>query len=163
MAQIESATGIFIPGGDQVDLMERINQDAEIRQAILNRYHSGVVYAGFSAGTAAASKTMLTGRGDETKIDPSSVEIAEGLGLVNQFIIDQHFIARQRQNRLMSALMKSEEKLAVGIDEATALVVEDGFKGTVLGRSYVMLFRRLDSKTEFAISLLKNGDTVELR
>jgi len=163
MAQIDSATGIFIPGGDQVDLMERINQDPEIRQAILKSYHNGVVYAGFSAGTAAASKTMITGRGDETKIDPSESAIAEGLGLVTQFIVDQHFIARKRQNRLMSALMKSEEKLAVGIDEATALVVEDGVKGTVFGASYVMLFRKLNSEREFAISLLKNGDTVYLQ
>lgn len=162
MEQIEAASGIFIPGGDQVGLMERVNQDPEIRQAILKSYHSGVVYAGFSAGTAAASKTMITGRGDETKIGPTKSPTAEGLGLVTQFIVDQHFIARQRQNRLMSALMRSEEKLGVGIDEATALVVEDGFKGTVMGSSYVMLFRRLNSETEFAISLLKNGDTVDL-
>lgn len=162
LSQIDEATGIFFPGGDQVDLMERINRNPEIRQHFLDTYHRGIVIAGFSAGTAMASKTMITGRGDFSKINPKNVETAEGLGLVTNFVIDQHFIARQRQNRLMSVLQVSKETLGVGIDEKMALVVEDGVRATAIGPSYVMVFRRLNSMKNFEIILLQNGDTLAI-
>lgn len=158
--QIESVTGVFFPGGNQVDLMKRINFNLEIREMLLRAYHNGVVFGGYSAGTAIASKTMITGLGDFTVIDPSKVEVAEGLGLVTRFVVDQHFIARQRQNRLLSVLQKSKENLGIGIDEDTALVLEDEQRGFVLGRSYITVFQRKKSSKNFEVSLLKEGDSL---
>ncbi len=160
LSQIDEATGIFYPGGDQVDLMRRINTHPEIREELLRTYHSGVVFAGFSAGTAMASKTMITGKGDFTQINPSTVETAEGLGLITEFVIDQHFIVRQRQNRLMAVLQRSQESFGVGIDEKMALVIEDGVKGTAIGNSYIMIFHRLNSPKKFEITLLQNGESL---
>ena len=162
IAQIESATGIFFPGGDQVDLMARINSDKEIKEELLHTYHQGVVFAGFSAGTAISSKTMITGRGDFSVIDSKKVETAEGLGLIDKAVIDQHFIARQRQNRMMSVLQGASENLGIGIDEKMAFVLEDGQKGSVLGDSYIMVFHRKEPRVNFEISLLKKGDTILL-
>lgn len=162
LTQIDEATGIFFPGGDQVDLMERINRNPEVRQSFLNAYHRGIVIAGFSAGTAMASKTMITGHGDFTQIAPKNVETAEGLGLVTEFVVDQHFIARQRQNRLISVLQVSRENFGLGIDEKMALIVEDGLRTTALGPSYVMVFHRLNSSKKFKITLLQNGETLTI-
>ena len=162
MAQIESATGVFFPGGDQVDLMARINHFIEIREQLLKKYHSGVVFGGYSAGTAIASKTMLTGNGDDKVIESGSMEVAEGLGLVENFVVDQHFIARKRQNRLLSVLQKSEESIGVGIDEGMALVLEDGIRGTVLGDSFITVFYRKKVPTKFEMMLLKKGDSLLL-
>ncbi len=158
--QLETATGIFFPGGDQIDLMERINKYPEVRDLLLRVYHNGVVFAGYSAGTAIASKTMITGRGNFSVIDPTEVETGEGLGLVTKFIIDQHFIVRQRQNRLMSVLQVSSESIGIGIDEGMALLVENEVKGTVIGNGYVMVFRRQKSPTRFTVDLLKNNQTI---
>jgi cyanophycinase len=127
---------------------------------LLRAYRNGVVFGGYSAGTAIASKTMITGVGDFTVIDPFKVEVAEGLGLVTRFVVDQHFIARQRQNRLLSVLQKSKENLGIGIDEDTALVIEDEQRGSVLGSSYVTVFQRKSSSKNFEVSLLKEGDSL---
>lgn len=162
MAQIESATGIFFPGGDQVDLMARINHFSEVRENLLKRYHQGVVFGGYSAGTAIASKTMLTGNGDDKVINSGSIEVAEGLGLVENFVVDQHFIARKRQNRLLSVLQTSEESIGVGIDEGMALVLEDGKRGVILGDSLVTVFYRKQSPFRFELTLLKKGDKITL-
>ena len=158
--QIDHATGIFFPGGDQVDLMDRINRDPEIRPSLLRAYHQGIVFGGYSAGTAMASKTMITGRGDFTVINPQQVKTAEGLGLVSKFVIDQHFLARQRQNRLLSVLQTSQENLGIGIDEGMALVLEDETRGTIMGDSFVTVFRRKNSSQNFEMNLLKRGDTI---
>ena len=113
-----------------------------------------------SAGTAMASKTMITGRGDFTVINPQQVKTAEGLGLVSKFVIDQHFLARQRQNRLLSVLQTSQENLGIGIDEGMALVLEDETRGTIMGDSFVTVFRRKNSSQNFEMNLLKRGDTI---
>ena len=149
-----------LAGYEPASLMERINKYPEVRDLLLRVYHNGVVFAGYSAGTAIASKTMITGRGNFSVIDPTEVETGEGLGLVTKFILDQHFIVRQRQNRLMSVLQVSSESIGIGIDEGMALLVENEVKGTVIGNGYVMVFRRQKSPTRFTVDLLKNNETI---
>jgi cyanophycinase-like exopeptidase len=38
-------------------------------------------------------------------------------------IFDQHFLQRQRHNRLLSAVLDHPQMIGVGIDEATAVIV----------------------------------------
>ena len=54
-------------------------------------------------------------------------------------IFDQHFLKRQRNNRLLSAVLDHPTLLGVGIDEATAAIVRDG-RIEVVGRSAVVVF-----------------------
>jgi len=51
------------------------------------------------------------------------VEIVPGLGRLPEAIVDQHFIRRERHNRLLSAVLERPSLLGVGIDESTALAV----------------------------------------
>lgn len=51
---------------------------------------------------------------------------AEGLGLLDGAIVDQHFVRRQRFNRLLSAVLDHPELLGIGIDEKTSIFVHDG-------------------------------------
>jgi cyanophycinase len=91
------------------------------------------------------SEKMLTGDGriDTVYANTYSVlwkgnlEIAEGLGLLDSVIIDQHFVARSRYNRLISAVIEMPGYQAVGIDESTAILVSQG-KATVVGASQVI-------------------------
>ena len=39
-------------------------------------------------------------------------------------IIDQHFIKRQRLNRLVAASIENPDELCIGIDESTAIIVK---------------------------------------
>ena len=66
------------------------------------------------------------------------VEVKEGLGFINTAIIDQHFIVRSRYNRLISVLAMLPSYTCIGIDEATAIIVQ-GKKITVAGESQVVV------------------------
>src|SRR6476659_4713664 len=103
-----------------------------IQAAIQKAYHDGATVAGTSAGAAMMSYYMLTGNqllGDTTyestfpKLWNNNIEIKEGLGLLDSAIIDQHFIARSRYNRMLTAIAKYPTLPCIGIDEGTAIIV----------------------------------------
>lgn len=144
---LSSARLIYISGGDQTRFM-RIVGKGKIYQAIHKAYHSGATIAGTSAGAAVMSKKMLTGNslkypdytGKYPTIEADNIEITEGLGLVIKLLIDQHFIKRQRMNRLMTASLENPDEICVGIDESTAIVVE-GNKFRVTGENQVIVLK----------------------
>jgi hypothetical protein len=73
-------------------------------------------------------------------IDRDNVSVSEGLGLVTNAIIDQHFVRRKRHNRLLSLVMEKPERLGAGIDESTALVIEPSGQWRVSGASVVVIY-----------------------
>jgi cyanophycinase len=159
LQQLKEATGIYFTGGDQNRVME-VLQDKDLLQAIQAKYNSGTFFSGSSAGTAIMSKIMITGEGDFKVIDGNKVETKEGIGLLQEVILDQHFIVRQRQNRLIGLVLKYPNQLGVGIDEDTAIFIKDNRIGEVFGNSQVMIF---DAKKEpMKIFFLKKGDKFDL-
>jgi cyanophycinase len=161
LGQLRRATGVFFTGGDQSRIME-VLRDAELIGALRERYKAGVVFGGTSAGAAIMSERMITGEGDFTVIDAAKVEIRPGLGLLPGVIVDQHFIARQRENRLFSLVLAHPEERGVGIDEGTAILVEDGHKAEVVGSSQVMLVDAGEKKDALVLTLLRAGQTFEV-
>lgn len=148
---IDSLTGaklIYILGGDQNRFM-KVVLGTPIHTAIHAAYKNGSTVAGTSAGAAVMSKYMITGKQlldtvyKETfnKLWDKNVEFAEGLGLLQNTIIDQHFLKRNRYNRLVSALAAHPEMVCVGIDEGTAIIVH-GTKAKVAGDSQVLRFAK---------------------
>lgn len=117
-AAIRNATGIFVTGGDQVRLMNAL-RGAGIVDAIVAAVRKGAVYAGTSAGASALSHRMIA-RSKRTK-GTEHVEFDEGLGIMPNVIIDQHFGERRRLSRLITAA-KTHRMTGIGIDENTALV-----------------------------------------
>jgi cyanophycinase len=51
--------------------------------------------------------------------------MAPGLGLIPDVIIDQHFAERGRIGRLLGAVAHNPRLLGIGIDEDSAIIVED--------------------------------------
>lgn len=154
--------GVMMSGGDQVVLMERLQSDPDLLKGVQEAYKRGVVFAGNSAGTAAATETMLTGEGEFDVIDPAKVELSKGLGFLKDLLIDQHFIARKRQNRLLSVLQASKERMAFGIDEDCTLVFEDEKKVRVIGPGMAMSFDNRESRSKIITHLLYPGDTFDI-
>jgi len=126
---LERATAIWFGGGGQSRIA-----DAYLGTLAEKKFHEvlkrGGVIGGTSAGAAIMSRTMIA-RG---KPKP---EIETGLGFIPGAIIDQHFIKRHRQVRLVDAVTSYPYLVGLGIDESTALVVYDGSKIDVLGESCV--------------------------
>jgi cyanophycinase len=155
---LKNARLIFISGGDQDRFMSVI-LNTPVMDAIHQAYNNGAVIAGTSAGAAVMSKKMITGNQKKhpdtesgfVSIESDNVEIKEGLGFLTDVIIDQHFVKRQRLNRLVAASIENPEQLCVGIDESTAIVV-DGDYATVTGISSVVVIRNDDK-----IKKIENG------
>jgi cyanophycinase len=111
---IRNATGIFVTGGNQQVLMEHLRA-TDLVVLIQDAVRGGAVYAGTSAGASAASHTMIAGS------DGDLVHLGEGLGLIPDVIIDQHFGQRSRLSRLVLAV-RWQKLTGIGIDEDTAIV-----------------------------------------
>jgi cyanophycinase len=159
--QIQTATGIFFTGGDQVFAMERLNAAPTVKAALVQRYKEGVVFGGTSAGTALMSEVMLTGNGDFSVIDPAQVETIAGLGLATGVILDQHFIKRQRLNRLLSVLTGAKENVALGVDEDGAVSLDNESSGKVLGPAKVIRLQK-NSRGQILMNILGPGEEFSL-
>jgi len=144
---ITKAKLIYITGGDQTRFMGIVGT-GKLYDAIHKAYLNGATIAGTSAGAAVMSKKMLTGNsirypdytGDFPTIEHSNIEITQGLGLVEGVIVDQHFIKRQRMNRLIAACLENPGHTGIGIDESTAIVVS-GKNIRVVGENQVVVIR----------------------
>jgi cyanophycinase len=136
-AWLEQATLIWMPGGDQNRFMKAI-VGTGLDDAIRARHRAGAVVGGTSAGAAVLSRMMITGDADLDSLASARTVTAAGLGLLANVIVDQHFLRRQRHNRLISLVLDHPALVGVGIDEATAAIVQ-GSTITVLGRSAVMI------------------------
>jgi len=132
------AKGIFFGGGDQVRITRAL-LDTPVGAAIAAAHARGAVVGGTSAGLACQSALMITGEGDFTVIRANAVELKPGLGFIDRAIVDQHFIARQRSNRLLSVILEHPELLGVGVDEDTAIWVRPDDTFRVIGSRSVMV------------------------
>lgn len=139
-ALARKARGIFFGGGDQIRITSAL-LGTPVGDAIAEAFSSGAVVGGTSAGTACQSEVMLTGEGDFSQIRTRSVETWQGLGfLPSGVVVDQHFIRRQRENRLLSVVLENPGLLGVGVDEETAIWVRPDDTFQVLGHSGVLVF-----------------------
>jgi len=120
--KLDSATGIFITGGNQLRL-STILGGTLVAQKVRRLNAGGVHVAGTSAGAAIMPEHMIAGGSMGLSPKADSVNLAPGLGLTNAIIIDQHFSQRDRLGRLLTAVSYNPFLLGVGIDEDTAIFI----------------------------------------
>lgn len=125
---LKLASAVWISGGSQTRL-----SDAYVGTLVETELHAllarGGVIGGTSAGAAVMSRDMIaSGRSDP--------QMGTGFGFLPYSIIDQHFLARNRQSRSLKALKEHPGRFGLGIDEGTALEVS-GRRMRVLGNSTV--------------------------
>jgi cyanophycinase len=130
---LNQATGVFFCGGDQSRLQTLVG--SHINDQLRERLATGLIVAGTSAGATALGRTMILG-GNGAAASTATVRTAPGLGLMPKMLIDMHFGERGRLPRLLSAVTLDPDRLGVGIDENTAICVQqDSFE--VLGSGVV--------------------------
>lgn len=126
------AAVIFFTGGDQLRITSQMG-DSPMFQCMHDNYLNGGMIAGTSAGAAAMPQTMIiSGPSDESN-RISALSMAPGLGFLPDVVIDSHFAERGRMGRLLGAVAQNPRNLGIGIDEATAILVEQGEFFTVFG------------------------------
>lgn len=134
---VESCTGIFLTGGDQLRLCGLL-ADTPIMEIVRKRAQLGAVtLAGTSAGAAVMGLQMIAGGGSGESPNRALVDMTLGLGFVPEVIVDQHFHNRNRMARLMSAIASHPDRLGIGIDEDTCALFESGGIFQVIGKGTV--------------------------
>lgn len=152
---IRTAAGFYLCGGDQARFMAAV--DDRIIEAIRTAYLNGAVVSGSSAGAAMMSRIMITGdqvrepeyESTYRRIMTENGIYGEGLGLMENAIIDQHFVERSRYNRALTALHDYPGLPVIGIGESTALVVEPNAV-LVEGESQVVVFWPVETRSDTA-------------
>jgi cyanophycinase len=177
---LQKAKIIFITGGDQIRFMNIVN-NTPIKTTIKQAYQNGSTISGTSAGAAVMCEHMITGNqkldskysGTFDNIRHNNLETTEGLGLIKNVIIDQHFIKRSRYNRLLSALIEFPTHVGIGIDESTAIIVRNN-EIEVNGESEVIVVKNpigikkykknsLISIQSLQMSIYTNGQTFKIQ
>jgi cyanophycinase len=145
-AALRRATLIWMPGGDQNRFMKAI-EGTGLADVIQERHRAGAIVGGTSAGAAVIADAMFTGDADLKSLKAGATVIAKGLALWPEALIDQHFLTRQRDNRLISAVLDHPALVGVGIDEGTAVIVQ-GASFEVVGKSSVVVIDARGAKVE---------------
>jgi cyanophycinase len=126
-------------------------------RALLDR---GGVIGGSSAGATILGSFLVRGdtKGNETMIGDHTV----GFGFLKNSAIDQHLLRRNRQFDLIDVVQKQPDLLGIGIDENTAIVVQDD-RFDVIGHGYVAIYdARHATRPPSRFYLLAPGDRYDL-
>ena len=123
--RLQAADVVFITGGDQLRLTTILG-GTPFYETVIRRLKNepGFIYAGTSAGAAAASESMIQyGESDEALLK-GEVHTSTGFGLVSDIVFDTHFIKRGRIGRLFQIIATNPKILGVGLEENTGLLIQ---------------------------------------
>jgi len=143
---LDGVSAVFFSGGDQLRITSQIG-DTPLYCRVKRIFREGGVIAGTSAGASAMGEIMLAKGKSDSSHRLGDLHMAAGLGLVSNVIIDQHFAERGRIGRLIGAVAQNPRMLGIGIDEDTALVLQNNhFEVIGSGAVYIVDASRV-SKT----------------
>ena len=151
---LDEATGVWLGGGQQNWLINRYAHTLveDKLHALLKR--KGVI-GGTSAGAAVMSAVMVAGGGRKNP------QVGKGFGFMPGVVVDQHFLKRNRFQRLRSVLDVHTGLIGLGIDEQTAMVYSIATdRLEILGDSYVVACVPRNNKLD--IEFLQAGDDIRL-
>ena len=124
--------GVFLIGSDPARLSETLSA-TPVAQQIGRRNAKGMPVAGVSAGAAFLPRQMIAAGKSGTTPRPDIVELAPGLCLIDQLVIDQHFRHQDRLGRMLMALTYNPDAIGIGLDEDTAAFIGPDQKLQVVG------------------------------
>jgi cyanophycinase len=135
----KKATGIWFGGGRQWNFMDAY-EGTKIPELMRDVLRRGGVIGGSSAGATIQGDYMVRG----APAGPN-IMMCEGyeraLGFLPGVAIDQHFTQRNRLKDLTGLVNHYPQFLGIGLDEATAIVVQ-GHMADVMGRGRAHFYDR---------------------
>lgn len=169
-AVLKKATGIWFSGGRQWRLVDAYagTKTEVVLWEVLNK---GGVIGGTSAGATIQGSYLA--RGDTKTNQIMMGDHEEGFGYIKNIAIDQHVLARNRQFDMFDILKNRPELLGIGIDESTAIIVQQN-TFEVIGKSNVLIYDgtfwsrdqndiQNPPETELLFYFLQHGDQYNLK
>lgn len=153
---LDDCSGVFVTGGDQVRLCDLIG-NSQFIDVIKKRFRLGTLaLAGTSAGAAMMGEKMISGGSSGETPNRSLVDLIDGLGLIPELLVDQHFHNRNRMARLLSAIAAHPHKLGIGIDEDTCAAFKGDGTFEILGKGSITI---IDPGKLTHTNYLETGET----
>lgn len=116
---------VMFTGGDQLRLTSILG-GTRFHDVILQKYmEEDFIYAGTSAGAAAASENMIYQGSSSEALLKGEIKTTQGLGFIENVIVDTHFVQRGRIGRLFQAVVNNPRTLGIGLGEDTGLFIKD--------------------------------------
>ncbi len=139
--RLTKADGVMLSGGNQLRLTTIFGGTAFL-ELMKRRYRNekGFVIAGTSAGAMCMSSTMIYQGHSATGLIKGGVKMTTGAGLIQDVIIDSHFVERGRFSRLTQAVAGNPNSIDIGLGEDTGVVITDGDMLETIGSGQVMIF-----------------------
>ncbi|MDJ0690474.1 MAG: cyanophycinase [Xenococcaceae cyanobacterium MO_188.B32] len=136
---VEECTGVFMTGGDQLRLCGLLAETPLMNRIIQRVQAKEITLAGTSAGAAVMGYQMIAGGSSGESPNRTLVDMAMGLGIIPEVLVDQHFYNRNRLARLLSAISGHPHLLGVGIDEDTCAMFDSDGNIQVMGKGTVTI------------------------
>lgn len=150
---------IFLKGGDQFNYYSTY-KGTKTHEAIEKVYSSGGVICGTSAGLAVLSEVVFTAQNgsaypDECLKDPQNSYIQlnnDFFDFFQGYVFDTHFTIRARFGRLLGFMAnwkfnQNEDIVGLGVDEMTAMSIDENGIGTVYGIGTVNIYKAYNNNT----------------
>jgi len=158
--ELITAKAVFLKGGDQYKYIEYW-KGTKTEEAINLIFKNGGVIAGTSAGLAVLGDLDFSAKNgsavsEASLLNPfySRIQLEDDfLDFVPDVIFDSHFIERGRFGRLIAMIFNAhfnlgKDVIGVGVDDRTAICIDNDGIGTVLGSGAAAIFYK-DDKTSF--------------
>ncbi|UUV21887.1 cyanophycinase [Paenimyroides aestuarii] len=139
LERLKAADVVMFTGGDQLRLTSILGGTPFVDLLISKYTNTEFIYAGTSAGAAAASNSMIYQGSSSEALLKGEVKITSGLGLIDDVVIDTHFVQRGRIGRLFQAVVSNPKVLGVGLGEDTGLLITNGHQMEAIGSGLVIL------------------------
>jgi cyanophycinase len=158
VGQLGRATGIFIGGARPGRIMD-VLRDPELLALVRARYRAGVVLGGTSGGMAVLAERLIADEKDVTTLDGSRLDLRPGLGLFGGAVVDPHFVAQKRANRLFGLVLAHPEERGIGVDEGAGLLIDGGATAEVVGPGVVVLVDPGEDPGTLRVTLRRAGQS----
>lgn len=125
--KIKDCNLVMFTGGNQLKLSSLLG-GTNLLALIKQRYYDEpkFVVAGTSAGAAAMSNTMIISGSSKEALIKGTLELTNGLDLINNVSIDTHFTQRGRIGRLIQMVTCNPGILGLGLGEDTSVIINQG-------------------------------------
>lgn len=139
LERLRNADVVMFTGGDQLRLTSILG-GTEFQDILLDKFQNeDFIYAGTSAGAAAASNNMIYQGSSSEALLKGEVKITSGLGLIQDVIIDTHFVQRGRIGRLFQTVVGNPRTIGIGLGEDTGLLITGNGRMEAIGSGLVII------------------------
>lgn len=140
LERLSQADGVMFTGGNQTRITEVFINSGAL-DILKNRYwtEEKFLISGTSAGAMALANIMISGSDEQDPLVKGTVYMGPGLGLLQNVIIDTHFVNRRRMPRMIESIAANPSHIGIGLGEDTGVLITEGTCVETIGSGLVVV------------------------